>query len=46
MVVGYWIINMRHQNIQLIFEQRGNVATYIEINKEQFYFKQVLAFIF
>ena len=40
MVVGYWIINMRHQNIQLIFEQRGNVATYIEINKEQFYFKQ------
>ena len=26
MVVGYWIIDMRHQNIQLIFEQRGNIA--------------------
>ena len=26
MVVGYWIIDMRHQNIQLIFEQRGDIA--------------------
>ena len=37
MVVGCWIIDMRHQNIQLIFEQRSNVATYIEINKEQLF---------